>query len=491
MKKGLIALAVLLLLLVAVPLLIPTDDIRRQVEAYASQAAGAPVTIDALSLRLLPIPGASVKGVRLQDVQSGTPRLVVDSGVLSAAFMPLLAGKLELSGIRMQGIHLRTGDVARGEAVRTLSIDRVSGDVTLAHDTLDMRGWQARLYGGEVKLDAAMAPLEGERRSLTAHIRAAGVRLRPLLKEASGNERVDGSLACDLQLSVSGEDAAALQQSLQLKGSLALKQLTVEGLAEGGKAPPLRVDVLSGDVHGNGDRLSIDTLKAQMYQGTLDAAADVSPLAGEQRKLSGNIRASGIQVAPLLLALTGKRKLSGTLNGELGVESRGADGEAVMRNLRVRGPLRLANGTLYDVSLKGGASMLLPGGNSSGDIAYQRLTTSLAVNGRDVRADNLVLLSPSLDARGHVHVKADKQLEGEMQVTSTYGLTGAKLLVGGTMEHPVIFPSPSSMIGGAIGSTIAGPAGAAVGANIGGKIGSAVEGIGSGIGSMFGDKKKK
>jgi outer membrane lipoprotein SlyB len=66
------------------------------------------------------------------------------------------------------------------------------------------------------------------------------------------------------------------------------------------------------------------------------------------------------------------------------------------------------------------------------------------------------------------------------------GLSGAKLMVGGTTESPRIYPAPSSLIGGTIGATIGGPTGAAVGSKIGGAVGNTVESIGGGIKNLFG-----
>jgi len=78
-RKLLIALGVILAILIVVPLLIPSDGIRRAAEDAASGASGMQVRIDSLGFRLLPSPGLSIRRVTVSDVKNGTPRLAVAS----------------------------------------------------------------------------------------------------------------------------------------------------------------------------------------------------------------------------------------------------------------------------------------------------------------------------------------------------------------------------------------------------------------------------
>ncbi len=63
---------------------------------------------------------------------------------------------------------------------------------------------------------------------------------------------------------------------------------------------------------------------------------------------------------------------------------------------------------------------------------------------------------------------------------------GATLLVGGTTDSPLIFPAPSSLIGGVIGGSVGGPVGAAIGAKAGSKAGEVLEDIGGAVKGIFG-----
>lgn len=373
MKKVLIGLAALLVLLLIIPFLIPSDSIKAKVEEAASEASGMKVTIGSLHLKIIPVPGVSVSDVAVADVPGGMPKVKVGSGTVSVAVMPLFSGQVELNGIRFSDIHLRVTEKAKGKDAHSILVNHVVGKVRLNGDKLTLPDWQAQLYKGKVDLHAEIAPLEGKERTIKATIQTSGIRMEPLITDA-----------------------------------------------------------------------------------------------------------------------TGQKRMSGTLTSEMKITAKGADDKAIQRSLRVDGPVKLAKGVFYGVSLKGGASMLIPGGNNSGDIRYDKMDTQVKVRGQDIRADNMSLVSDVLDAKGNVHIQSNKKLEGQIEVSSTMGLTGAKLLVGGTTDTPLIYPAPSSMIGGVIGGSVGGTAGAAVGAKVGGSVGSAVEGVTSGIGSLFGgDKKKK
>jgi len=372
MKKVLIGLASLLVVLLIVPLLIPSDSIKTRVEEAASEATGMKVSIGSLHLKLIPTPGVSVSDIAVTDVPDGMPIAQVASGTVSVAVMPLFSGQIELNGIRFSDIRLRVSEKAKGKDAHSILVNSVVGKVRLGNDKLTLPGWRAELYRGAVDLDAEITPLEGNQRTITAGIKASGIQMQPLITDA-----------------------------------------------------------------------------------------------------------------------TGQKRMSGALTSEMKISAKGADEKAIQRSLKVDGPVKLAKGMFFGVNLKGGASMLIPGGNKSGDIGYDRMDTRIKVRGQDMRADDIALVSDALDARGNVHIKADKKLDGEVLVSSSMGLTGAKLLVGGTTDTPLVYPAPSSMVGGVIGGSIGGTAGAAVGAKVGGSVGSAVEGVKSGIGSLFGGNKKE
>ncbi|HXH71948.1 MAG TPA: AsmA family protein [Mariprofundaceae bacterium] len=267
-------------------------------------------------------------------------------------------------------------------------------------------------------------------------------------------------------------------------------RLRVSDKAKGKEVHTVLIDHVAGKVRLDTDagKLMLPDWSAQLYRGKVDLDAEIAPLEGKQRIITATVKAAGIQMQPLVTDASGQKRMSGTLNSTMKISARGEDSQAIERSLKVDGPVKLANGQFYGVSLKGIASMLIPGSTSSGDIAYDNMDTQLTVRGKDIRADDIALTSDVLDAKGKVHIAADKKLDGDVTVTSKSGLSGAKLLVGGTTDTPLIYPAPSSMIGGVIGGSVGGTTGAAIGSKIGGSVGSVLEGVG---GLLGGGSNKK
>jgi uncharacterized protein involved in outer membrane biogenesis len=367
-RRILLTLLALVLLLAVIPFLIPSNSYRQAAEKAASQALGMPVTIGSLHFRVLPVPGLSIARLRLIDVPGGTPRVTVGSGRVAVAMAPLFHKHVELTGIAFKDIVLRVSTQAKGAGVHTVHIDKLTGGVRLSQDALDMPDWKALLYGGTVRMEARLVPLTGKASRLSATVKAADIRIQPLLHDAAGQDRIQGRFASDLRIAA-------------------------------------------------------------------DAASQ----------------------------------------------------HALERSLTVDGPVRLTKGQLSGLEMQASAAALLLGGNiASGPVAFDKLDTQLKVRGRNVWLNDIVLDSSRLGAKGHVSIAADKHLGGEIETSGMKGLTGAKLMIAGTTDHPLVYPAASSLIGGVIGGSIAGPAGAAVGAKVGSTASDAVEGVGKALKGIFG-----
>jgi uncharacterized protein involved in outer membrane biogenesis len=364
-----ITVGVLLLIVIATPFLIPADQIRQVVEEEATKAAGMPVKIESLSVNIIPVPSLSIEKLTVEDVEGGTPKLSVGSGSLAVELAPLFDGRAEVSAITFKDIGLRVSEQAKGKNVHVVHINRVTGAIKLAEDTLMMPNWKANLYHGSIVLNARLTPLEGKGRTLTADINAAEIQMLPLLKDAAGQDKVSGTFESTLKISAKGADEKAMQRSLKVDGPVNMTKGQFEGVGLSGVAAAL--------VHGN---------------------------------------------------------------------------------------------------LTGGSSAIL----------FDVFKTQLQVRGQDIYLKDIVLNASAFDANGHVTIKGSGKLDGEINTSGMKGLSGAKLMVGGTTESPRIYPAPSSLIGGTIGATIGGPTGAAIGSKVGGAVGNTVESIGGGIKSLFG-----
>jgi len=364
-----IVLGLLLLLIIAIPFFIPSDQIRQVVEEEATKAAGMPVKIESMSVSLIPTPSLAITNLTVTDIEGGTPKLAVGSGSLAVELGPLFDGRAEVSGITFNEIVLRVSEQAKGKGVHVLRIDRVTGAIKLSEERLTMPNWKAKLYEGSVVVNAELTPLEGATRKLSAEINTKEIKMLPLMKDAAGQDTVSGAFDSTLKISARGADEKAMQRSLKVDGPVQLTKGKFEGIGLSGVAAAL--------VHGN---------------------------------------------------VTGA-------------------GSAI----------------LFDV-----------------------FKTQLKVRGQDLWLNDIKLDASAFNADGQVAIKGSGKLDGVINTSGMKGLSGAKLLVGGTTDSPRIYPAPSSMIGGTIGATVGGPAGAAVGSKIGGAAGSAVEGVGGAIKGLFG-----
>ncbi len=362
-----IVVGLLVLVVIAIPFFIPSEQIRQVVEEKATEAAGMPVKIEALSVSLVPTPSLSITNLTVVDVEGGTPKLAVGSGSLAVELGPLFDGQAEVSGITFKEIVLRVSEKAKGKSVHVVRIDKVTGAIKLSENKLVMPNWKATLYKGSVLLNAELAPLEGKERTLTADIKAGDIQILPLMKDAAGQDKVSGKFDSTLKIS-----------------------------------------------------------------------------------------------------------------------AKGANEKAMQRSLKVDGPVQLSKGQFEGVGLSGVAAALVHGNVTGSAILFDVFKTQLKVRGKNIYLNNIKLDSSAFNADGQVAIKGNGKLEGAINTSGMKGLSGAKLIVGGTTESPKIYPAPSSMIGGTIGATIGGPAGAAVGSKVGGAVGDTVEGVGGAIKGLFG-----
>jgi uncharacterized protein involved in outer membrane biogenesis len=264
--------------------------------------------------------------------------------------------------------------------------------------------------------------------------------------------------------------------------------LRVSEQAKGKNVRVVHINRVTGAIKLAEDLLTLPNWKANLYDGTVVLNARLTPLEGKKRTLTAEINAADIQMLPLMKDAAGQNKVSGTFASTLKISTRGADEKAMQRSLKVDGPVKMTRGQFEGIGLSGVAAALVHGnlGGGGSAILFDVFKTQLQVRGQDIYLKEIVLDASAFNASGHVTIKGSGKLDGEINTSGMKGLSGAKLMVGGTTESPRIYPAPSSLIGGTIGATIGGPAGAAVGSKIGGAAGSAVEGIGSGIKSLFG-----
>ena len=342
-KYALISLAALLTLLMVTPFLIPVDSIRQTVEEKASEATGLEVKIGAMSLTLLPTPGLSLSNVTVHDVPGGVARAVIASGTLSVATAPLLEKQVELQAISFNDIDLRISEHATGSRVHVVHIDNVTGSVRLTADQLDMPNWQVQLYHGTVIMNARLAPLNGDKRTLKADLTAEGVQIHPLLMAASGKGNLTGTLSSKLVMTTDGDTVPAMRHNLTVDGPVKLANGAISGMGLEGPAValvhgklaggPVLYDVMQFQLKVRGYNRWLNSIVLQSSH--LNATGHVHIAANQ--KLDGEIQTSGtagLSGATLLVSgTTDTQRLypapSSLIGGTIGSTIAGPVGAAV------------------------------------------------------------------------------------------------------------------------------------------------------------------
>jgi AsmA protein len=166
------------------------------------------VSAGALDLRPYLGGGGAQAAAPAQDA-TGWPRTALDASALGAldAAVTLSAGPVQTGTI----------DLERVQAV--LTIDR-------ARAVLDLR--EARLHGGTLAGELVANNRSGL--SVGGNIRAAGINLLPLLRQAAGYERLNGTGGFQLQFLGSGQSVDAIMRSLSGQGRIDLGQGEIIGL---------------------------------------------------------------------------------------------------------------------------------------------------------------------------------------------------------------------------------------------------------------------
>jgi len=311
-RYSLIALVCILALLILVPVLMPADTIRRAAEKMATEAVGMPVKIARLSLRILPVPGASLRGLKIEDIKGGAPLAEAARARVAVAIAPILHGRVELTGITFRHVALRISGDARGKGAHMLRISKASGRIKWSGDRLDLPNWNVRLHGGTVRINTSLSPLTGKRRMLKAVIHAENIHVKPLLADITGNSIISGILSSRLKISAMGETDEVMRRNLRVEGPVRLVHGTInamkmESVAERivlgsklGKA--IIYDSLALTLRMRGQVVRLDEIELKSTRlnamGYVKIAAD--------GKISGEIQTSGAGgVTAMKLIMTG------------------------------------------------------------------------------------------------------------------------------------------------------------------------------------------
>jgi AsmA protein len=474
LRNILIGVAVLIVLLLVLPFLIPVNQFRPTIEQRASASLGRKVQVGDLSLSLFG--GAlSAKDLSIGDDPkfSSSPFLTAKSLDVGVEILPLIFSKqLNVTGVKIEEPQVTllrnpagewnystiggSGTAPAGEkpanpggaapAITIKKLELLDGKIILGNTgsqrrtTYDHVNITASDFskdskfpvtvsadlpgGGNMNLDGNVGPLDREDATLTpvdAKLHVAGLNLASMgvLDPSLG---LGGIVDMDTTLANQGGFA-------QTNGTVKLsKALLVQGGSAAGV--PLNVNYSTKyDLRKNSGVLNPSTVKigaaTAKLNGTYASQGETTvvdlKLSGESmpaKDLEAFLPAIGVRL-PQGASLT-----TGTINTNLNIKG-------PTNKLVTDGNIGLFNATLagFDLGSKMSAVSALTGLKTGKDLAIEKMTTNVHMAPTGLRADNFLAVMPSLGSlAGAGTVDSKNNLDFKMAATLTGGAIGA---VGG------------------------------------------------------------
>lgn len=422
-KRALIIWAVVLAVLLVVPFLIPMSSYIGQVEQIASEKLGVPVKIGFMRVAILPTPRLNIGEVVVGDQEDFSVEEVAVVPALSSLFSDvktISSIKVDRPVIKESALDILSNLSSEDEEESTITL--VIREISVSRAQLIWPNMDLPEFDVDITLRADNKP------------------------ESARFETTDGKLK--LNLVPEGDS-----QMLTLKAD---RWTVPVGM-------PLLIDKLNGQMMLTDDKLDIQQLDAELYEGKVNVSAVLDWQAGW--KMDGKLDVSGLELSKPVAMASPNTRLSGKLSGNGNFKAAAKSPAELVDRLQAQFPFKVENGVLTGVDLMKAASLLLTSGETGGETKFDTLSGVLNVSGKQYHLRNLQVASGALNASGDVKVKPNKALDGEVKVAVKKGATLVEvpLNISGTVDKPMAFPTKAALAGAAAGAAIAGPAGATVG----------------------------
>lgn len=433
-KKILIWIFALFTLLILLPFFIPMETYLKEAEKAASEKIGAPVSIGAGRISILPSPR-----VHVSNIVVGNDEIRVD-GLTVIPSLGSLFSDTKVIDLKVDKPQVKQAAL---ELVSRLTSKQSASDADVA--VVSVR--QVSVH--ELQLDwpdVKLPPLNVEVSLAEGHaLRSAHV------------ETVDG----DLNVNVTPEDKGHLIMLKAKKWQLPL-------------AMPVLVDNADVEMHLNGSRLDVPKLTVGLYGGEVGGNLVLSW--AKHWQLNGKLKVANVSVKEPSSLVSKTVYLSGNLSGDAGFSAQAKEAGSLMDHLQANFKFNVNNGVLHGLDLVKVASLLIKQGEKGGETRFDEFAGLVNVSGSQYHLKDIKISSGLLAASGQVKVKTNKELDGlvEVELKRSVSLVAIPLDVSGTLSDPVVLPSKSALAGAVAGTAILGPG---LGTSLGIKAGGAVDKI--------------
>jgi uncharacterized protein involved in outer membrane biogenesis len=444
LKRILVALALLLVIVVALPFFIQLDDYIPRIEKEASEKLKQPVSVKRIRFGALPLPHVTIEGITVgtsADVSIGT--IVVTPDLFSL---------------------LQSTKVIKRVEIHSLALTRKAID--------SIPAW--------IKPDAA-APQQQ-----APPVRVESIRLTNALVDFGKTRLGPFDARIDLDAAGALKDASIATQDGKLKARItpAGSKYLIEASAKFWTmpaGPALVFDELMVKGMATLDDADLGEISARLYGGSVAGKTTFSWRKGLQ--LGGALDVRQVELKQVAALLSPGARASGKLNAKPVFSASAAAADQIVNALRLETRFDVQNGALHGVDIEKAATSLIKQGTTGGETRFEELSGHLVMERGGYRFTELKIASGALAADGNVSISAKKELSGRINAQIKAAGTSAKvpLNVAGTLDSPLLYPTAGTVAGAAVGTAIMGPG---LGTSVGAKVGGWAE-------DLFGKKEKK
>jgi len=386
--------------------------------------------------------------------------------VLSVLGKPLFTGTLDWDG---------SFDLRASKASRLLKAPRVEGEFTLGRGVLYPHPVARRRR-------AARKAIGFERLHGRMSVKGRRVEFQRLTVAAKSYfPRAVGPYNLQLDLARNGRLVAAALQRPDGRLQFAAKP-TRQGTRVKLKArdwvppvgPRLKLDRMKMTGRLYDGSLQVAALKADLYGGTVLGSGSVAW--GKSWNVELDSRVKAVELEPLL-AVFGKRLLAGRFYATGTTRLTAASAGALFERPAVKCDFLIRKGAVHKVDLEKAATNFSGDQVAGGRTEFDELSGHLAMRGGRAKVSGLRLTSSGFEAKGHVAVNAQDELDGEvdMGLSQVSAIVGVPMRVTGTTQEPSLRPTTEAIAGAAAGTALLGPG---VGTAVGLKAGQALKRLG-------------
>lgn len=442
LKRISIALAMLLVLVLALPFFITLDDYIPQIEKAASDRLHEPISIASIRFTTLPLPHVTIEGVTVGeswDVEVG--KVTVTPDIFSLWQPTRVIKNIEIDTLKLtqQGISkmphwadsmTAEQNVAGPQLFRVEGIQLRNAQVTTGKTGLGR-------FDAHISLDIKGEPIE-------VAITTQDGKLKVLIKPDLAKHPNTPSYLVE---------ASAKAWTLPVVQPLLFDELNLKGVA-------------------TLNDITLSHVNAKLYGGSVQGKAHANWKKGVQIKGDLDINQLQVQQVAAMLSLTshvsGKLDAKPVFSATMATTDDFAD--TFMGALHLTMPFSIQNGVLQGVDIEKAATQVSKKGTSGGETRFETLSGHLQLTQNHYHFTQLKIASGSLSVDGEVSISPKKELAGRINAQVSIMGAGASvpLNITGTVDDPTLFPTGAAMTGAAIGTVLMGPGlGTAVGVKVG------------------------